>query len=144
MKYLLTIVAAMASGLAATQIYASDYDFQPGLWETVTTVDTTGVPADMAAMMKVAPQKEQECVKENDILFPSNDECKYDKKRVSANKLLVNIACTSPEGITKGKGEINFNGKKVTGWFEMDISQGQSGPMKIKNTFNAKYIGSCK
>ena len=144
MKFLSTIVAAIVLGLASTQIYAGDYNYKPGLWETTTTLEVKGVPAEMAAMMKMPPQTERECIKEDDIWLKSDDECKYDKNRISSKKLLVNIICTTPEGATKGTGEINFNGKKSSGWFEMDVPQGPSGPMKIKSIFNAKYLGACK
>ena len=144
MKKLSTIVAAITLGLASTQIYAGDYNFKPGMWETTTTLEVKGVPAEMAAMMKMPPQTEQECIKEDEPMFESDDECKYDKKRVSAEKLLVNITCTTPEGVSKGTGEVNFNGKTSSGWIEMDVPQGPSGPMKIKSIFKAKYLGACK
>jgi len=143
-KYLSTIVAAIILGLASTQIYAGEYDYKPGLWETTTTLEVKGVPAEMAAMMEMPPQTEQECIKENEPMFVSDDECKYEKKSVSAKKLLVNITCTTPEGVTKGTGEVNFNGTTSSGWIEMDIPKGPSGQMKIKSIFNAKYIGACK
>ena len=143
MKLLSTKVAAIILGLASTQIYAGEYDFKPGLWETTTTMEVKGVPAEMAAMMKIPPQTEQECIKENDLMFVSDDECKYEKKRVSDKKLLLDITCTTPEGVIKGTGEINFNGKTSSGWFEMDIPQGPSGPMKMKSIFKAKYLGAC-
>ena len=143
MKYLSTTVAVIVLGLASTQIYAGDYNFKPGLWETTTTSEVKGVPAEMAAMMKI-PQTEQECFNENDLMFESDDECKYDKKRISAEKLLVNIKCTTPEGVIKGTGEVNFTGKKSSGWFEMYAPRGPSGPMKIKSIFNAKFLGACK
>ena len=144
MKYLSTMVAAIVLGLSSTKIYAGDYNFKPGLWETTTTMEVKGVPVEMAAMMKMPPQTEQECIKENDLMFESDDECKYEKKRVSAKKLLVNITCTTPEGVAKGAGEVNFNGKTSSGWFEMDVPRGPSGPMKMKSIFNAKYLGACK
>lgn len=144
MKVLSTIVAAIVLELASTQIYAEEYNFEPGLWETTTTMEVKGVPAEMAAMMKIPPQTEQECIKENDLMFVSDEECKYEKKRVSAKQLLLNITCTTPEGVIKGTGEINFNGKTSSGWFEMDIPQGPSGPMKMKSIFKAKYLGACK
>ena len=95
-------------------------------------------------MMKMPPQTEQECIKEDEPMFESDDECKYEKKRVSAEKLLVNITCTKPEGVSKGTGEVNFNGKTSSGWIEMDVPQGPSGPMKMKSIFKAKYLGACK
>ena len=144
MNYLSTTVAVIFLGLASIQAYAGDYDFKPGLWETTTTMEVKGVPAQFAAMMKMPPQTEQECLKESDLMVENDDECKYDKKRISAKKMLVNITCNTPEGITKGTGEINFNGSKSNGWFEMNVPHGPSGPMKMKSIYNAKYLGACK
>ena len=144
MNYLSTTVAAIFLGLISTQAYAGDYDFKPGLWETTTTMEVKGVPAQFAAMMKMPPQTEQDCLKESDLIFTSDDECKYDRKRISAKKMLINITCNTPEGITKGTGEINFNGNKSNGWFEMNIPHGPTGPMKMKSIYNAKYLGACK
>lgn len=144
MKLLSTIVTAFVLGLVSTHIYAGDYNFKPGLWETTTTMKLKGVPAEMAAMMKVPPQTEQECIKNTDLMFESDKDCKYEQKRISAKKLLINVTCTTPGGVIKGAGEVNFNGKTSSGWFDMSIPQGPSGPMKMKNIFNAKYLGPCK
>lgn len=131
-------------GLASIQAIAGDYAFTPGLWETTTTVEVTGVPAQMAAMMKVPPRTEKDCIKENDIMLKNDGDCTYDKKRVNAHKMLVAITCNTPQGPTKGKGEINFDSKSSSGWFEMNMQGGPAGPMKMKNTFKSKYIGKCK
>ena len=144
MKILSTIVAVIILDLASTLIYAGEYDFEPGMWESTTTVEFMGVPPEMAAMMKVPPQTRRECVKENDLMFESDAKCTYEKKRVSAQKLLVNITCNTPEGVTKGTGEVNFNGKTASGWFEIQLPQGPSGTMKMKSIFNSKYIGACQ
>ncbi len=76
MKTLATIAATFVIGLASTHIYAGEYNFKPGLWETTTTMELKGVPANMAAMMKVPPQTEQECIKSTDLMLESDKECK--------------------------------------------------------------------
>ncbi len=144
MKTLATIAATFVIGVASTHIYAGEYNFKPGLWETTTTIEVKGVPANMAAMMKVPPQTEQECIKSTDPIFESDEECKFKKTRVSANKILVDVTCTESEMVMKGKGEMNFNGKTTSGWFEMKVPQGPAGPMKMKNKFEGKYLGPCK
>ena len=144
MKTLSTTVVSIFLGLVSTQAYAGEYDFKPGLWETTTTTEVNGVPEQFAAMMKIPPQTEQECIRESDLMFETDDECKFDRKRVSAKKMLVNITCNTPDGITKGTGEINFNGVKSTGWFEMNVPNGPTGPMKMNSIYSAKYLGSCK
>ena len=74
MKLLSTIATAILLALTSTQICAEDYNFKPGLWETTTTSEVIGVPAEMAEMMRVPPQTEQECIKENDLMFESDDD----------------------------------------------------------------------
>ena len=143
MKVLSITVAAVALGLASQQSYAGEFDFKPGLWETTATSEVKGAPAEMAAMMKMPPETERECIKDNDLMFESDDECNYEKNRISAKKLLVDITCTTPEGVSKGTGEIDFDGDKTSGWFEMDMPGGPAGPMKIRSVFNAKYVGTC-
>lgn len=143
MNYLSTVFAAMLSGLVLSPAFAGDYNFTPGLWETTTTMDVIGAPPEMAKMMKMPPQVEQDCMTEKNLFDETDGECKYDKKRVSAKKLQINMTCNSPNGIEKGKGEVNFNGKKTSGWFEMN-TQGPTGPMKMKSAFTARYIGACK
>ena len=144
MKLLSATVAAISLGLASTPIYAGDYNFKPGLWETTTTMEVKGAPPEMAAMMNMKPQTEQHCVKESDLMFESDDECQYERKRASSKKMLLTITCTTPQGVTKGTGEVTFNGKTSTGWFEMDVPQGASSSMKMRTIFNAKYLGACK
>ncbi len=144
MKTLSTIATTFVLGLVSIHIYAADYNFKPGLWETTTTVEFEGVPANMAAMMKVPSQTEQECIKSTELMFESDKKCKFEQKRVSANKILVDVTCTESKAVIKGKGEVNFNGKTTSGWFEMEVSQGPAGPMKIKNKFKGKYLGPCK
>ena len=138
MKFL-SIVVTIFVGLVSTKIYAGEYDFKPGLWETTTLTEIEGISE------KMPPEIEQECMKGTDFMYESDDECKYEKKRVNANKMLVDVICTSPEGmISKGTGETNFNGKTSSGSFDMEMSRGSSGSMKIKSSFSGKYLGACK
>ncbi len=138
------MLATFLLSTASLTVNAGEYDFKPGLWETTTKIKIEGVPKAMAALMAPpAPITETGCTTEKDIIFNSDSECKYDTNRISSKKVRMKMTCSSPNGAAKGKGEINFNGKKLNGWFEMN-SRGPSGPMKIKHTFTAKYVGTCK
>jgi len=144
MKNFTTTITFFMLGWIATGAYAGEYNFKPGLWETTTKIKVEGVPKEMAAMMvPAAPIVETGCMTEKDIIFNSDGECKYDVNRISSKKVSMKIACSTPNGVEKGKGEINFNGKRLNGSFEMN-SRGPSGPMKMKNIFTAKYVGTCK
>jgi hypothetical protein len=142
MKYHVAKLALFILGTLSSVAYAGEYDFKPGLWETTSKMQVTGVPKEMAAMMSPPPMTEQDCMTEKDILFNSDKECKYNKTKVSAKKLLFDVICKTPSGDEKGKGEINFNDTRVNGWFEMTAT-GPMGPMTMKSTFTAKYIGAC-
>ena len=138
MKFL-SIVVSIIVGLVSTNICAGEYDFKPGLWETTTVTEIEGLTE------KMPPEIEQECMKGTDSMYESDDECRYKKKRVNANKMMVEMTCTTPDGmIGKATGETNFNGKTSSGWFDMNMSRGSSGSMKMKVTFSGKYLGACK
>lgn len=143
MRKLTANLAILLLGWVSIAAYAGEYNFKPGMWETTTKMKVTGVPKQMAAMMVMAPMTEQGCMTEKDIIFNSDKECKYDKKRISPKKVKFKMACKTDSGVQKGRGEINFNGKKVSGWFEM-TSMGPTGPIKMKHIFTAKYIGACR
>lgn len=142
MKYHVAKLALFILGTVSIAAYAGEYDFKPGLWETTSKMEVTGMPKEMAAMMPTSPITEQNCMSENDILFNSDKECKYDKKKISSKKIQFDMTCNTPNGEEKGKGEINFNDTRVNGWFEM-TTRGPMGPMKMKSTFTAKYVGAC-
>lgn len=138
----LTRIALLVMGVLSTVAYAGEYNFTPGLWETVSTMKVTGVPEQMAAMMKQPPHTEQHCMSEKDVMFNADQECTYDKNSVSAKNVTFVMSCPTQNGMSKGKGEVNFRGKKVDGWFEM-VSDGPTGPMTMRNSFTSKYLGAC-
>ena len=144
MKFLSILITTIIPGLISLSVHADSYNFKAGLWETTTTMEVKGVPAEMAKMMQMPTQVDQDCVQKGEVMFESDKNCQYEKTRVSANKLLVKITCSTPEGITNGKGEVNFNGKTTNGFFAMNVPRGPFGPLLIKNTFKARYLGSCK
>lgn len=142
MKSITTAIAMLILVTVPAGVYAGEYNFKPGLWETTSSVKFTGLPAQMAAMMEQAPITEQHCMSEKELFMNSSKECKYTKNRVSAKKLKVSMTCNTEGGVAKGQGEINFNGKNVDGWFEIK-GRGPAGPMTTKNRFTSKYLGVC-
>ena len=143
MKLLSTTAVALVMGVSSTSLSADEYNYKPGLWEIKTTMEVEGVPAHMKALMKVPPVVEQECLKANEDIFKSDNECKYDKKRISANKIQVTFKCSEEGSEMTGKGETTFSGETLSSWTEMK-TQGPTGPMTMKNTTTGKYIGPCK
>ena len=124
---------------------AEAYNVNPGMWETTYKVEVSGVPAEMAAMMRQQPKMERECVEAKIIDFTPGDmteDCSYKATRHSANKMSWDIQCKGQGGDSTGHGEVNFNGNTATGWFEMNM-QGPMGPMKIRNDFEGKRTGPC-
>jgi len=143
MKKITSIITIFVLGWIATSAYAGEYDFKPGLWETTTNVTFTGLSPQFAKMMEQKPFTEQYCMSEKDLFMNSENDCKYTRKRVSSRLLKVSMSCNSQNGNATGKGEIHFNGRKVSGWFEMQ-GRGPNGPMTTRNNFTSKYIGACK
>ena len=135
------VIAIVLGGVAQ----AEEYNVNPGMWETTSKVKVTGVPPEMAAMMQKPVQVEKECVKDKSFDFdPAGDakECTVKTNRISSEKLTWDITCSGGNGNATGRGEVNFNGDTVSGWFEMNM-QGPTGPMKIHNSFEGKRVGSC-
>jgi len=144
-KLLSTTIAAITLGLISTQLYAADYNYKPGKWEITRTTEIKGVPTEFKAMMKVPPETTQECISDDNFIFaPNEGECKYEQNRVSSEKLRITFTCAESDGVIKGTGEVNFNGKTSSGWFKMNVEKSPFGPMKIKSNFKARYIGACK
>lgn len=132
----------MGHGAAASE---ESYNVNPGMWETTYTLELSGVPPQMAAMMQQQPKLERECVEGKIIDFTPGDmakECTYKSTRHSANKMSWDIQCKGQGGESTGHGEVNFNGNTATGWFEMNM-QGPMGAMKIRNDFEGKRTGPC-
>ncbi len=144
MKNIYSLIMTCFIGVISIQVQADDYNFTPGLWESKVSMEFKGLPEQMAAMMKVPMQTELKCLTKDDVAFKQDNKCTYDKTRVSKNKMKINITCNTPEGVTKGSGEVNFNSKSSSGWIEMSVNKGPMGPMTMKSTFNSKYIGACK
>ncbi len=142
MNRFLQMMILLASGVLVQPALAGEYDFIPGLWQTTTKLEMKGMPAQMAGMMAQAPKTTKSCAKNSDHIFESDKQCQYEKKRISASKVQVAVSCNG--GQNKGSGEINFHGKKADGWFEMTMSQGPAGPMVMKSSFAATYLGACK
>lgn len=137
----LTFVSWLFAGIA----YSEEWNVNPGMWETTSKMEVKGVPPEMAAMMQRQPMVEKECVKDKNYNFKMDQDaqgCTFNQKRHSSKKLSWDISCSAESGNAKGKGEANFNGNTVSGWFEMNM-QGPSGPMTMRHTFEGKRIGAC-
>ena len=137
---------AFTSFLYSSASAGEEYNINPGMWETISKMEMTGVPPEMAAMMKKEPKTEKTCIKDKNYDFNPDKQaqgCKVTTKRHSASKVSWEISCKNQGNETSGKGEVNFNGDSVSGWVDMNMSAGPAGPMKLHNTFESKRIGAC-
>ena len=135
----------LLTGFAVGGANAEEYNINPGMWETTSKLEITGMPPEMANMMQKPPEVEKECVKDKNYNFDPGEEnkgCTLKTTRQSAKKLVWDISCGAESGNANGRGEANFNGDTVSGWFEMNM-QGPTGPMKMHHTFEGKRFGSC-
>jgi len=126
--------------------HADEYNINPGMWETTSKMEVSGMPPEMAAMMQKPPRVEKECIKNRNYDFkPGKDTkgCSFQTKRQSSKKLTWEISCNGEAGNASGSGEANFNGDTVSGWFEMNMPGGPAGPVKLRHTYESKRIGSC-
>lgn len=145
-KGMIAVFSAITVMIFTSTIRAEEYNVNPGMWETTYKMEVSGVPPQMAAMMQEEPKVERECVKDNNIDFSPDDmskECNFKTTRHSASKVSWDIQCQGQNGNSTGHGEVNFSGDSAVGWFEMNM-QGPTGPMKIRNDFQAKRTGPCR
>lgn len=143
MKARSSAILVVALGMTSQSGHAAEYNFVPGLWETTTSSQVLGVPPEIGAMMQMPPQTDQSCVTAEDLQFGVGDQCQYTNERVSASKLRVVVTCATPVGPAHGTGEVNLQGKTSSGWFEMSVPQGLTGPMTMKTVFRSRYLGAC-
>lgn len=132
------------TGLSSTA-QGEEYNINPGMWETTSSMEVSGMPPEMANMMQKPPQVEKECIKDKNYNFTPHDQakgCDLKSKRHSDKKLSWDINCNAESGNANGHGEANFNGDSVSGWFEMNM-QGPAGPMKMRHSFESKRLGAC-
>ncbi|WP_455222136.1 DUF3617 domain-containing protein [Kaarinaea lacus] len=140
--FTLYIVTSASGGI----VHAEEYNVNPGMWETTYKMEISGVPPEMAAMMQQSPKVEKECVKDKNYDFNPGDEakgCTFKSTRHSNKKLSWDITCSAEGGNATGHGEVNFNGDSVSGYFDMNMPQGPSGPIKMHHSFEGKRVGDC-
>lgn len=137
----------LATGLLSLAAQAEGYNIKPGMWETTLETEVVDMPQEMAKMMpKREPEITRQCIKNRDFEFKNEDmggECTFTKTEDSPGKVAWEVQCDTEAGASDGRGEANYNGTTVDGWFEMDIEGGPMGPMKMRNTFKGKRVGSC-
>jgi len=139
--------------LISSQLYAGNYDFKPGLWETTTTSEVMEIDAPpeikkmMQHMRQIPMRTETECITDIDSVFDTEPDdaegCETTINRISANKIAVEMLCVGEDGTSKGAGEMKLKGKTFTSSLVMTSINGPM-KMKIKIVGNGKYIGACK
>jgi hypothetical protein len=146
LKGIIAVTLTIMVTVLATTVHAEEYNVNPGMWETTYKVEVSGVPPEMAAMMQQPPRVERGCLTKDDIEFSPDDmdkECTFKSTRHSASKVTWDIQCKGQNGDSTGHGEANFNGNTASGWFEMNVQGGPTGPMKIRTVFEGKRTGPC-
>jgi len=137
--------------LTSSQLFAADYDFKPGLWQTTMTTEVLEIdaPPHIVNMMSKLPPPptETECITDiNTIFDPEPDDaqdCKTTTTRVSSKKMNFETKCLAEDGSSNGVGEIHFSGSTITSSIIMTTI---GGPMTLKMRIlgEGKYIGACK
>jgi len=139
----------------SSQLYAENYNFKPGLWETTTTSEIVEINASpeikkmMEKVPKISQDKETECINSISSLFDEEpddaEECKTKKNRVNSNKMVFEMLCTGEDSTSKGTGEINLKGKTFTlSMINSLINEPMKMKIKVKIVAKGKYIGACK
>lgn len=125
---------------------AQDYNVEPGLWEMTYRTRVEGVPDEMASTMQKGPKVKRECVTRDNMDFkPQNmgGGCKYTTISQSASRVAWDIRCQAKQQNSTGRGEINFNGTTLNGWFELNMQGGPMGNMQMRNSFTGERVDDC-
>ena len=141
----ITLLPALACAAAVTAA-ADDFDIEPGMWQMTSEMQVTGAPPQIAAMMQRPISTKKECIKERRIDFHTDEmgeECNFTSTRHSASKLSWDIQCKHGGATSSGHGESHFAGDTVSGWFEINMRGGPTGPIKMKHIHNGKRLGDC-
>ena len=124
--------------------FAGSNKIKPGLWETTIAVKMIDGPAGMPAM---PPHTERRCVKANDLdeltPEPGAGKCDVKKHQKSANTMSWTVKCNQNGMVSTGHGESTFSDNSNKGFFEVKMTGGHMGPMKMKTTFESHRLGGC-
>lgn len=142
------ILSAIASVLlpllASPAANADTPNMKPGLWETTVTMEMQGGPKGMAS---VPPQTERHCVHpgDTDDYIPQSGagQCDVKKRQKGANTMTWTVQCNQNGVVSKGYGENTFNGDSSTGFFDVTMTGGPMGDVKMKSRFKSRRLGGC-
>ncbi len=112
-------------------------DMNPGKWELTIDMEMPGMPMKMPSQTVVQCLTDKEMVPDTQ---QGGQNCKINHVSTSGNTVTWTIDCDTPDGKTKGKGSITYNGDQMAGTVE--IETGQEG-MKIINKIKGRRIGDC-
>jgi len=141
MRFILVVLST--SGLIATAV-AGEYNVKPGMWESTAKIEVTGMPPELAAMMKHDDTVDKECIKDNKYDFKKDLEgCEVTTVKENKNVASYKVKCDKEHGNSTGNIEFHYNGDKVSGTIEMNVQQGPAGPMMMKTIISGRRVGSC-
>ena len=155
MAHIITKIMYTGLVIASTHLYADNYNFKPGLWETSSSQEIIELDAPpevkkmMQSMFKMPVETETECIKSIDFLLdPESDEmeeCNVNMNRVNANKVMLEVSCENANGSSKTVGELILNGDTFTSNLKVEASDNaMKMNVKMKLVGNGTYIGDCK
>ncbi len=143
MKNRFKITRIMAALLVSGGIGYADVNMQEGLWETVSTMEMTGMPMPMS----MPPMTYRQCITKKELIPKQKKEeeqnCKITKQETDGDTVKWEIIC-SGEGAMKGKGEITYRGKTFEGTIITEVNNPEMGTMKMTTHLKGQYIGECK
>jgi hypothetical protein len=172
MKREICLVLAVLAGSAAVtaqdvpgRVAVAPPAVKMGLWQNTVTNTMTGlqIPPEVAARMQamgrqmpgaaprttvtqscLTPEKWQKAWSD---MVGKNSNCQFSNLQQTATSMSGDIACTTPEGLSKGHMEATFSGQeKANGKMHMDITtKRQEQPIVMDVVFESVYQGSdCK
>ncbi len=142
MKTLSQIKRVAVALVVCGGIGQADVNLHEGLWETVSTMQMSGLQMPMS----MPPVTYRTCITKK-MLIPKQKEeqknCKITKQEIQGNTLKWEMVC-SGEGAMKAKGEITYSGDTFEGTTVTEVNNPQMGTMKMTSHVKGRYVGECK
>ncbi len=122
---------------AATTVWA--LDFQPGKWQSTSTVEMPGMPVAMPPMTITQCMTEQEPVPAKSA---DGQACEILEMKTEGDTVSWKMKCNEPGGASEGSGSITYHGDTFEGSIETKVDAGGED-MVVTTQVAGKRLGDC-
>jgi hypothetical protein len=143
MKYVLIVFAVSAASTAG----AAPPMMKPGLWETIVSVEMSGVPGMPKGMQSAPPTTVRHCYRASDTkdlrgTLPKQSNCEIANWKESGKTVTWTMNCGGPSAMTM-TGSMTYAGDSYSGVGKATMNMGGQS-MQMTQNFKARRVGDCK